>query len=289
MTGTIVKVTTKDNLILHGLFSKVAGDSIVLHIHGFEGNFYENYFLTPISDKLAKNNISFLSVNTRGNGKLSDITTVDGQTTLVGAWNEKLGDSIMDMDAWITFLQKEGFKTIILEGHSLGTRKTTRYIYEGTFRNIISKLILLSPFDALGNLGPAVKNLSFLLVAAKQEMDAGNGTANAKISPWMGMSFQTFYSWYQQTDINRIFEFCNSTYDFPSLRGLPVPTLTIVGEKDSYFHPTNPTNPQKAIDIISSHIPSGSTHLISGADHWFHGFETQIADTIFSFVNEQDA
>jgi predicted alpha/beta-fold hydrolase len=52
--------------------------SAVLHIHGFEGNFYENNFGYVLTDELEKQNTAFLTVNTRNNGRNTDFNTVGG-------------------------------------------------------------------------------------------------------------------------------------------------------------------------------------------------------------------
>ncbi len=62
----IVQVATSDGLYLQGYFAPKKGKKALLHIHGFEGNFYENKFVQVLADKLDSENITFLSVNTRG-------------------------------------------------------------------------------------------------------------------------------------------------------------------------------------------------------------------------------
>ena len=61
--------------------------------------------------------------------------------------NELLEEAHLDISAWIKFLLDEGYQEIILQGHSLGTIKVIRYLFEGEYKNKISKLILLAPFE----------------------------------------------------------------------------------------------------------------------------------------------
>ena len=76
-TNSLVETSTADNLILHGYFAPAEGETALLHIHGFEGNFYENHFTHVQADTLAKHNIPFLTANTRGNGKDTNFNTID--------------------------------------------------------------------------------------------------------------------------------------------------------------------------------------------------------------------
>lgn len=84
----LVQVNTLDGLYLHGYYAPTQDKkTVLLHIHGFEGNFYENNFIYVLADELEKNNIAFLTVNTRGNGSKTDFnTTVSSNLTTTPKW-----------------------------------------------------------------------------------------------------------------------------------------------------------------------------------------------------------
>lgn len=48
-----VRTRTPDNLILQGLLSEPAkkSDSVILHIHGMSGNFWENSFIKKMIEE----------------------------------------------------------------------------------------------------------------------------------------------------------------------------------------------------------------------------------------------
>ncbi len=50
----LVQVATSDGLYLQGYFAPKKGKVALLHIHGFEGNFYENKFVQVLADELGK-------------------------------------------------------------------------------------------------------------------------------------------------------------------------------------------------------------------------------------------
>ena len=79
MKNRLVQLATPDGLYIHGYHSPSSDKKyVVLHIHGSEGNFYENNFVHVIAKELENSNIGFLTVNTRGNGKDTEFNTVNG-------------------------------------------------------------------------------------------------------------------------------------------------------------------------------------------------------------------
>ena len=148
MNFPIVKVTTQDDYPLHGLFSepKVKTESIIIHLHGSAGNFYQSTFY-PYLFNLAKDlNIAFLSTNGRG----SDVYDIETGTKYTGAAIEISEECLFDIDAWIEFVFSKGYKNIILEGHSFGTNKIQYYALNGKHKSKIKALILLGFTDSYG-------------------------------------------------------------------------------------------------------------------------------------------
>ena len=65
----LIRVKTEDGLLLNGLYSE--GDKnkpAIIHIHGFEGDFYTNEFLVRIAQKLQENKLAFVLAQNRGTG-----------------------------------------------------------------------------------------------------------------------------------------------------------------------------------------------------------------------------
>lgn len=285
----LVRTNTKDKLYLHGLlFNGDKTKSALLHIHGFEGNFYENSFVEALAKAMQKKNLTFLTVNTRGNGKDTDFNTTDRKIKRVGAHYESIDDAYLDIDAWIEFLLKQDYKNIILQGHSLGTIKVVRYIFEGKYKDKIKKLILLSPFDGKALIESSLKgNLDRLVKEAEQKIKDGKGDEiTTKEYEVVDMSYKTYVSWYRRDDFGRMFEFCNKGYNFPLLRKIKVPTKIIVGTKDEYFHISNPKHLEEAMKILLKNIPNSEGKIIKDAYHTYIGFENELASEVLSFVTK---
>lgn len=284
--SSLVQTATKDGLLLQGYFSDDSPKKVLLHIHGFEGNFYENSFVQALANHLKDKSISFLPVNTRGCEKIKDFNTVDGSIKTVGARYELLEDSVIDIDAWIEFLLAKGYEKIVLQGHSLGTMKAIRYLHEGKHANKIEKLILLSPFDKKGLLKTYTKTpIEELLAKAQKKIDEGNGNEIiTKEFETIEVSYKTYISWYKQDDLGRMFEFCTADYGFPALKSISIPTKIIVGSKDEYFHLSNPDKPEEALSLIEKNMQNCQTKLIVGANHGYKDFEQILANEVEAFV-----
>ena len=152
MKGELLKIETRDKLLLHGMFCPGQSNEIaIIHVHGSYGNFYENFFLDEMSENYNKSGISFLSVSTRGRDYYSDFKILKEnkyESIRIGGIREIFQDSVTDIASWIDFLKNKGFKKIILQGHSLGAMKVVYYIKHADTK--VNGLILLSPPDNIG-------------------------------------------------------------------------------------------------------------------------------------------
>ncbi len=143
MKWPIVQVETKDKISLYGLFLEgKKKESILINLHGTASNFYENEFMSEVSEEVIKD-ISVLLVNNRG-------ASVMQVYPHAGAALERFEDCLLDIDAWIEFAFSKGYKKIILSGHSLGTEKVVYYMGKGKYNSKISSVILFAPADSFG-------------------------------------------------------------------------------------------------------------------------------------------
>lgn len=283
----LIRVSTKDKLYLHGLYSAGSKDEpVILFVHGLGGNFYENYFVQVLGKEVSKNNIAFLSGNNRGNGSDTTFLNTDGEFVRIGSRYELLEDAHQDITAWIKFLIDKGYSQIILTGHSAGTVKVVRYLFEGELKNRVSKLILLSPIDSLGyRIAHGRNNIESFLEKAQAKVDEGKGEELVTTEfDHDILSYQTFISWYKRDDFGRMFEFCDRNYDFSVLKKVSVPTSIIVGTKDEYFHPASPEHPEDAMSILLKNIPSSEGEIIQNANHGFINFERELSKIILDNI-----
>jgi pimeloyl-ACP methyl ester carboxylesterase len=271
--NNLVKITTDDGLELNGFFSDGSKDKpAIMYVHGMFGDFKTPNFVNNLEEELLKNNFAYLATNNRGEGENSR--------------HELLEEAHLDITACVQFLIDNGYNKIILIGHSAGTVKSIRYLFEGKYKDNIDKLILIAPIDPLGGrIANGRNNIDEFLIKAQEKVDEGNG--NEMITSEFDhddVSYKTFISWYKRDDLGRMFEFCNRNYEFPILNKINIPVKAIVGTKDKYLHPSNPEHPEEAMNILSKHIKEFDHKIIEGSGHNFNGFENELVQEIVNFI-----
>jgi pimeloyl-ACP methyl ester carboxylesterase len=285
----LLQISTSDGLILHGYYAPSNDKKVgVLFVHGMEGNFYQDNFIHVLAKELEEKNIGFLTGNNRGNGKDTDFNTVSGENRRVGSKYEILEEAHLDISAWLKILVDEGYTEIVLMGHSAGTVKAVRYLFEGELREKINKLILLAPIDPLGyRLAKGRTDIEGFLKKAQIKIDEGKGEEliTSEFDHDV-LSYQTFMSWYKRDNLGKMFEFCSQQYDFPVLKQIKIPTKIIVGSNDEFFYPSNPKHPEEGLALLLKHIPVSEGKIIDEAVHSFKPKENEMVKEVIEYINK---
>lgn len=284
--GELVRTKTSDGLKLQGLLVQPASPSrgVVLYTHGVEGNFYENEFFDDVGAAVIEAGFSFCTVNTRGAGVLTSFNTdTAGSYKDYGASRELVNDCLLDIDAWLAFLQGRGFSSMILSGHSLGTVKVVHY--QSTKQDQRVKGIILMGAVDYAHFVEETAGAEFgkYLAEAKRMIDLGKGDEFAPKN-WHFltlMTYSTFYDWFNKQSQARIFEFSKSDFAYPQLHSLCVPVLVLQGEKDQYLK-----DPLASLDLVSTHTQKCTPVLIKGADHWYNGGLEQLRLTLRDWLTQ---
>ena len=145
--GRLVTFRTRDDFEIIGMrFTNplLSSDTIVIHIHGNFGNFYQNKFLWVMSNSYVHNGIDFLTINLSSHDGLAE-GYYGRELKYVGGGVADYDSSQADIEASIQYAQEKGYKKIILQGHSLGCDKVIQYTFENKSD---FPLILLSPVDS---------------------------------------------------------------------------------------------------------------------------------------------
>lgn len=285
MKTKFVRIVTKDKLILSGnLYSPdKTTKKTILHIHGMSGNFYENLFLDYMAYEFTKNGYSFFSVNNRGAGTFFDFP-IKGKKEAhkrIGNAYEKFEECIFDIKAGIDFLEKEGFKEIILQGHSLGAVKVAYYMAK-TKDKRVSKLILVSPSDMVGLTED--KDHTKRMSLSKRLITEGKGS---ELLPdllwgWARLSAATYVNLSERNTAVDVF----NTYDkeAPScIKDITIPILAILGgTDDAAILPI-----KEALEVIKNKAkkaPRFGKLIIGKAPHSYFGYEKSLAKGIVDWL-----
>lgn len=115
MKTSFQRITTEDGLELHSLLFEPnkKTTNVLIHIHAWVGNFYENKFIDFISKEVVARGFTFLSFNNRGIGFVTDFirrSELGFKYVRIGGSLEKFEDCIIDINAAIDFLEKKVIK-----------------------------------------------------------------------------------------------------------------------------------------------------------------------------------
>ena len=188
LKGELVRITTADNLELHGLLYEPENktDKALIHVHGLVGNFYENLYVEAIRNKAIDSGFAFLSFNNRGTGFVEDLIKrkkTKIEYVRIGGCLERFEDCIIDIKTAADFLGEKGYNNIILEGHSAGCQKIAFYRHR-TKDKRVNGLILLAPVDDVGYVKRHFgKKYEKALKTAKNM--AKKGKADSPVPKWM--------------------------------------------------------------------------------------------------------
>ncbi len=280
------RITAKDGLELHGLLFEPdkKTTNVLIHVHAWVGNFYENKFVDFISKEAVARGFAFLSFNNRGVGIVTDFikrSELGFKYVRIGGSLEKFEDCIIDINAAINFLEKKGYKNIILQGHSTGCQKITYFKFKTKDKRIQS-LIELSPVDDVAFVKKLLGNKyrKALNIAKKMVKEGKGGKAVPK---WMRfyplLSAKTFLSVSDsKSSSGKIFDYSG---ELKEIKNIGCPVLAISGSKDEYQ-----TNPQEKLQTLKKHVKNCGTKIFINADHWFTNYETELAKLIGDWLKD---
>jgi len=290
MKGELVRITTKDGLELVGFFIDKKSDIAVLHFHGTSGDFYTHKFVEVEGEKLAKENISFLTANNRGHDVYADIRKHKNgkvEWTQIGGGFEKFEDCLLDIDAWIDFLIKRGIKKIILQGHSL-SQKILYYQYVKKNPNVIGQ-IHLSPQNDDGLMYYALGEKKYQEINKKIKQIIKEGRGNEVLpkeySPVSYVtSAQMYHGYLTDYGAGTLTPYHNpQSKNWQVLEKTTDPLLVIFGSKDAYMKPS-PETAAKLMKEKAKSAKSVMVKLIKGATHSYLCYEKELVEIIFDWI-----
>jgi len=284
MKYPIVRVTTKDKLILHWLIIEGKGSNkIVINIHGSASNFYEEPFFENMAVTFPKNGFSWLSINTRGNSVLTHTWQKTGSAV------EKFEDCLLDIDTWIEFVINKGYSTIILQGHSLGTEKIVYYMNKWKYKAKITWVVLLGFSDSFGcthkfmNKTNSKKELfneskNLIKEGKWEQFLTTQWYSHAWILPKSAESFINQFS--ENSELAKAFPFRLKRLDFYSK--IKVPILAIISDNDNAEYTTIPI--KEAAELLKKNNNKTNTVIIPKTNHDFEDKEEELTNIIRDFL-----
>ena len=293
MNGQIVRTTSEDGLELQGiLYDDVPNkDTIVIHIHGSNGNFYENYFLDYMAKQYNSCSIVFLPVSTRGRDYYSDfiIKKSDGshETIKIGGIREKFSDCTKDIMGWYKYIKSLKYRKIILQGHSLGAMKVV-YFASDIHECKLDGIILLSPPDLFGLMN-ALKSgrMSNDLKYANKYRELHPSKLMPEDAYFDPITVEAYYDLISNKDLTGMFAFYDKTnLENPRIKNVTTNVLGTFGTIDeAVVDEINECERLLKLSLVNSKMVE--TKIFKGANHYYKGQEDKMAKYLSTWVSKE--
>ncbi len=284
----IVQVQTVDGLALHGLLTEppqTAG-TIAIHIHGAAGSFYGNSYFDALTHALVASGIAYLSTNNRGSG----VYELEKGTVYHGVSLERFEDSVLDIDAWISFALRKGYKDVVLEGHSYGTEKIVYYMTKGKYREDVRGVILFGFSDNVGSQAKYEQEIGRDFAREAREL-ARRGEGFRLLDDVFGLcgelpiSAQTYLDCFTDHSENAIALPLRQGRDLTLFQAIHVPILAVIGDQEDSEYTVIPIG--EAIELLKSENALAEVCQIAQCNHGFAGKETELAEIVEEFMRRR--
>ena len=282
MKQELVRINSTDEIQMPGILytPDEATEKIVIHVHGLNGNFYENNFLDFISKSYTDKGFAFLTFNNRGREFITELWK-GTECVIIGGSLERFKDCILDIEGVVNYAKEKGYKEIILEGHSYGCNKVL-YYYNKSNDESIKKIVLLAPCDipAEGKKFLSVeeykmaKEESTRLVneGKEKELIGFSVMANGKIAA--GTYYNDFLPG-GEDDFIRYADGANGKSEV--LNNIDIPVLVIFGDNDECVL----TEPIEVVtQYLHNNLKNCNIQIIKGTNHSYTDKYEELGKTI---------
>jgi dienelactone hydrolase len=278
----IVFAKSTDDILNAGvMFSarkEKAKTTAVILVHGWGVNFYSPEYIS-LGRSLSEKGYTCIVVNTR----MHDIGNVEGYK-----WGKRLrgggywgvaNDQTKDIAAWVDFAEANGFKKVILAGHSAGCAAVRIYQAEKQDNRIIGLVF------ASGSVNSDSPIDSSLVLKAIRFSSENKGDELVEDTT------RSFPSYTSAATIMDIVNTAPEYKDFfgihssnPGITKIQCPVLAFYGSRDDIGNETDLELLKSSIKKQSKGPASVKTTMITGADHMYSGEEEQVASVITKWI-----
>ena len=291
-----IEFKTDDGLLLPGLLYPAKNSRkviISLHGNGSASVFYNEHEQRVMAEVFAKHGISLFAFNNRGAHILKTFR-IEGEEhkKRLGMSYELIKECVPDIDGAVAAMKQQGYHEFILMGSSTGANKICVYDQYKKVRNPFSRYVLLAGGDDTGIYYDMLGKQKFTrcLKEAKRKIHDGNGGdfMTELIPEGIFASYQSFDDVCDPDGDYNCFPFYEVMNNvklstkplFRYFKAIKKPSLVVYGKQDEYAWGDVP----RAVSLLREQQPTFSYEIIPNADHGFHGYEKQLAETIVRWV-----
>lgn len=276
----IVFARSKDDVVSGGVLFAPQRDSAkpiaIVWIHGWGVNFYEPAYVA-IGRALAQHGYTVIAGNTRMHDLGNVETQRNGKRIRGGGYWGVASEEPRDIAAWIDLAEANGFKRVVLAGHSAGWGAVRSYVAQVQDPRVVG-LVLAS-----GSVQPELRTSDpDQLREARRLVASGEGDALIRDPK---RNFPSYISAATFLDIDA-FLTDSGARDFFGVQTANAPIARVRVPLLAFFGTRDDVGGRVDLDTIGSAIRrrnSGihlTTALIDGGDHMYTGQEQQVAQVI---------
>ena len=198
-----------------------------------------------------------------------------GREEIIGSWNERFSYTDEDIDAYLAFAREEGYKHIILAGHSLGANKVIYYLSRHHDPRA-EHFFLLSPANLtymMSGVTPREKQMIL------DQVSRGDG---GKMLPfpfmgWVDCIADTAYDWQFSGLLNNAHTAADG--DFSEAGKITHNGALLVGTYDNFTD----GDPSAFLRNLNDHMPTAAENdliFIEKTGHTYQMKHQEVADRI---------
>lgn len=278
---------TADGLKLYGIVAhpkkKSKSGIAVIVIHGLNSAFYHGLKRGhALAAACGKAGYGLTIMNNRGHDTVLPglLERKKGVAAFGGSGFEKFTDCVYDIDATIAHMRRQGYKKIVLVGHSTGANKVAYYLSQKPNRAVIGSVLLSPISDIAGEL--AVHKKEYKAMIKKVQKMQKDEILVSEMGPFV-MSAERFRSMYLPKTAEDMFPYYDPKARWTRFEKISKPLLLCVGAQDEWLD----RSAEKYIKAFAAHA-SPKTRFkavaIAGANHGFKGKEEKFARTVIQWI-----
>lgn len=279
-----LKIKTKRGTLLDGvLFSaNKISDTVLIAITGIHGNFFSNPFYYNIGNTLTQAGIDFIYAQTNDAfGIIRTQNVRSGQEEIIGSWNERFEQTEEDVASYLDYAESQGYKHIILAGHSLGANKVIYYLSRHHDPRV-EHFLLLSPAN-LDYMTASVTPSQRQVIRLLYERGESKQMLPFLLMGWVKCTVGTAYDWIWSGLLNNVHTSPND--DFSQVSQITHTGALLIGTYDNFTD----GDPSGFLRNINSHMPTADKNqllFIERTGHTYQQKQQELADKILQTITD---
>lgn len=261
-------------------------DTAIIHVHGKEGHFIQNHFISVMGQEYSKAGFAFLTFNNRGHDYMADMLQKSAsgfEWVKKGTAYDKIEEFSHDINGVIAYLGDMGYTKFILQGHSLGPHKICYYL-ANTPKYQIEKIILLSSSDILYTIQTYIPDWETHSKQAEILIQNRESNRIMDVTLWNDapVSAGAFWHYTQPQSNTWIFNYSHPEKEFIFFNTVTQPILSIFPENEFSIG----VPPAKALDKQRERTASTAftSHVIPGTVHNYMTKEEELVKKIITWL-----